>query len=381
MAQPRCGRSPHSRQIELKDDAAGALLLEPAWKGRFQTVWSIPLATGGRTAGVMQFGFSKSYEWLPREQELLAAAAERCLMAAEKARLMENLAAREEQIRQLAEHMLHVEEIERRRISRELHDEAGQSLLCIRLQIELLEQAIPSEHAEWIGKLREARDLTERTILEMRRLIAALSPAVLEQLGLGAALRQLVNRFRRLHPIRVKLLLGRLGRLPQHTEIIVYRLVQECCNNIAKHSAARSVNISVSSADGWVRLAVEDNGVGFRVEEALARKDAFGLSGMRERVALLGGRFGIRSYPKNGAGNGASNGASFGTGIGADIGAGLGKRSVDRKRTGRGTKILIRLPVAKQPPESSSIEPLAAKPMGAKPLAVRSARRIRAIGA
>ena len=159
----------------------------------------------------MQFGFSKSYEWLPREQELLAAAAERCLMAAEKARLMEDLAAREEQVRQLAEHMLHVEEMERRRISRELHDEAGQSLLCIRLQMELLEQAIPSEHAEWIGKLREARDLTERTILEMRRLIAALSPAVLEQLGLGAAMRQLVNRFRRLHPIRVKLLLGRLG--------------------------------------------------------------------------------------------------------------------------------------------------------------------------
>jgi len=259
---------------------------------------------------------------------------------------------------------LHVEEMERRRISRELHDEAGQSLLCIRLQLELLEQAIPPVHAEWIGKLREARDLTERTILEMRRLIAALSPAVLEQLGLGAAMRQLVNRFRRLHPIRVKLLLGRLRRLPQHTEIIVYRLVQECCNNIAKHSAASNVNISVSSADGWVRLAVEDNGVGFRVEEALARKDSFGLSGMRERVALLGGRFEVRSYPGNGSGNGN----------------GTGNKSVERSRIGRGTKILIRLPLAKQPPESSSIEPLA-KPMGMKPLAVRSARRIRAIGA
>jgi len=268
--------------------------------------------------------------------------------------------------------MLHVEEIERRRISRELHDEAGQSLLCIRLQMELLEQSIPAEHAVWIGKLREARDLTERTILEMRRLIAALSPAVLEQLGLGAAMRQLVNRFRRLNPIRVKLLLGRLGRLPQHTEIIVYRLVQECCNNIAKHSAANSVNISVSSADGWVRLAVEDNGVGFRVEEALARKDSFGLSGMRERVALLGGRFEIRSYPKNGSGNGISNGTRIGD---------LGKSSVDRQRTGRGTKILIRLPVAKQPPESSSVEPIAAKPMGAKPLGARPARRIRAVGA
>ncbi len=136
----------------------------------------------------MQFGFTRAYEWLPREQELLAAAAERCLMAAEKARLMENLARREEQIRGLAEHMLHVEEIERRRISRELHDEAGQSLLCIRLQMELIEQALPETESETREKLREARDLTERTILEMRRLIAALSPAVLEQLGLGARL-------------------------------------------------------------------------------------------------------------------------------------------------------------------------------------------------
>jgi glucose-6-phosphate-specific signal transduction histidine kinase len=73
---------------------------------------------------------------------------------------MEDLAAREEQVRRLAEHMLHVEEIERRRISRELHDEAGQSLLCIRLQMELLENSLPPEQTEWISKLQETRDLT-----------------------------------------------------------------------------------------------------------------------------------------------------------------------------------------------------------------------------
>ncbi len=344
-----------SRQIDTRN-GSGHLLLEPSWKEHFRMCWSIPLAADGRTEGVMQFAFSKPYEWLPREQELLAAAAERCLMAAEKARLMEDLAASEEQIRRLAEHMLHVEEMERRRISRELHDEAGQSLLCIRLQMELLENSIPAEHSEWIAKLREARDLTERTILEMRRLIAALSPAVLEQLGLGAALRQLVNRFRRLHPIRVRLLLGRLGRrLPQHTEIIVYRLVQECCNNIAKHSGASNVNISVSSADGWVRLAVEDNGVGFKVEEALARKDSFGLSGMRERVALLGGRFEIKSHPSTGA---AGGNTQFGRG-----------------KKGHGTKISITLPVAKEPPSLSLLEPIRAKPIGAK-----NGRKMRAVG-
>jgi signal transduction histidine kinase len=258
----------------------------------------------GRVAGVMQFGFEKTYEWLPREQELLAAAAERCLMAAEKARLMEDLAQREETIRSLAEHMLHVEEIERRRISRELHDEAGQSLLCIRLQMELVEQELPESAAETKGKLREARDLCERTILEMRRLIAALSPAVLEQLGLGAALRQLVNRFQRLHPsTRIKLQLSKMGQLPHQLEIISYRLVQECFNNIGKHSQATLVNISLVSADGVLRLVVDDNGVGFVVEEALAKRESFGLSGMRERVALLGGTFQVESRmesPKRG---------------------------------------------------------------------------------
>ncbi len=277
------------------DGHSSAVLLDASWHERFQSCWSIPLAAEGHTAGVMQFGFQKAYEWLPREQDLLAAAAERCLMAADKARLMEDLAQREEQVRRLAEHMLHVEEMERRRISRELHDEAGQSLLCIRLQIELIEQALPEHEGESRLKLREARDLTERTILEMRRLIAALSPAVLEQLGLGAALRQLVNRFQRLHPCRVRLQLSKMGAIPQQLEIISYRLVQECFNNIGKHSSATNVNISLASADGKLKLTVEDNGVGFNVPEALAKRESFGLSGMRERVALLGGEFQVES--------------------------------------------------------------------------------------
>lgn len=291
--------------------------LDAGWRKRFKSCWSVPLVADGLTAGVMQLAFARSYEWLPREQDLLAAAAERCMMAAEKARLMEDLAAREDQVRQLAEHMLHVEEMERRRISRELHDETGQSLLCVRLQLELLEQSMPESEIAWKTKLAETRDLTERTILEMRRLIAALSPAVLEQLGLGAALRQLVNRFRRLHPCRVRLHLNRVGSLPQNTEIIVYRLVQECCNNIAKHSGAAHVNISVTSTDGRVRLNVEDNGVGFKVEEAFARRDSFGLSGIRERVALLGGKFDIQSFP-------------------------------DREKRERGTKIWVELPISKE---------------------------------
>jgi two-component system sensor histidine kinase DegS len=246
----------------------------------------------------MQFAFPKSYQWLPRERELLEAAAERCLRAAERARLMEDLAAREEQVRRLGEHLLQVEEMERRRISHELHDETGQSLLYIRLRLEMLEKSVPAEHADWATTLAETRNLLESNIVDIRRLIGALSPAVLAQLGLAPALRQLVSQLRRMSPARVRLQISRLGALPKPTEIMVYRLVQECCNNIIKHSSAERVNISLSSADGLLRLHVEDDGVGFRVEEALNKRDSFGLAGIRERVALLGGKFDIRSRPR-----------------------------------------------------------------------------------
>ena len=292
LDQPVCG------------EAGGkhGLALDPAWDQRFNTCWSIPLLVGGRVAGVMQFAFEKPYEWLPREKEMLSAAAERCSVAVEKARLIENLAARQEQIRRLAEHMLHVEEVERRRISRELHDEAGQSMLWIRLQMEMIEIDLPSGQSGLKDRLKHVRENTERTIIEIRRLIAALSPAVLEQLGLGAALRQLVKRFRQCNTAKVKLQVHRLAQLPKQTEVMVYRLVQECFNNIAKHSAASVVNLSLGSDDGLLKLSVADNGVGFNVEEALAKRESYGLAGMRERVALLGGVFEVRSSPAAGRG-------------------------------------------------------------------------------
>ncbi|HBY60484.1 MAG TPA: hypothetical protein DEH78_11720, partial [Solibacterales bacterium] len=275
--------------------APAGTMLDGSWAGRFACFWSIPIASGPRIAGVVQFAFPREYEWLPRELELLTGAAERCLRAAEKARLVDDLAAHKVRIQQLAERMLQVEEAERRRISRELHDEAGQSLLCVRLQLEMLEASLPEEQAQAKAKLNEIRDVTEHAILEIRRLLAALSPAVLEQIGLAAAVRQLVSKLRQLHPCRVRLHLSRLQNVPKQFESIVYRLVQECCNNIAKHSGASNVNISVSASDGLLSLEVEDDGVGFDVEEAFARRGGYGLAGLRERVAVLGGSCSIES--------------------------------------------------------------------------------------
>src|SRR5438045_9398640 len=89
----------------IDEDLNVALVLDKRTKNRYETCWSLPLLDGAKLRGVMQFRFRKSYEWLPREQEMLEVAAERCLMGAEKARLMEDLAAREEQVRRLAERM------------------------------------------------------------------------------------------------------------------------------------------------------------------------------------------------------------------------------------------------------------------------------------
>lgn len=273
---------------------------------------------------------------------MLLAAGERCWMAAEKARLMDDLARREEQVRRLAEHMVEVEEAERRRISRELHDEAGQSLLCVRLQMEMLEQDLPVEAAGIRHRLSSLREMTEHTIIEIRRLIAALSPAILEQMGLAAALRQLVGRFRGIHSAQVHLDLPRRLDLPKKVEQIVYRLVQEIFNNIAKYSLASSVNLSLETADGRLRLKVEDDGVGFDVDEAFSRSNCFGLSGLRERVALLGGLLELKSLRRrSGDGRGSEDIAILGR-MGEAIQHGEGGQIGENRP---GTAIRIELPL------------------------------------
>jgi signal transduction histidine kinase len=274
-------------------------------KGGFASYWSIPHFAHGKLAAVVQFGFPTRYRWLPRELQLLDAAGERFLLATEKARLIEDLKAREAQVRKLSEHLLRVEEEERRRISRELHDEAGQAMLCIRLQLEMIEKTLPPDLRKVRESLASTREVTEGVIVEIRRIIGDLSPAVLEQLGLAAALKQLARRFRAYSPARIRLqvtggMQSGAVRLSRETEIVTYRLVQECLNNVAKHASASTVNIRLRSADSLVVLSVEDDGVGFDPAAAAKKLNSFGLAGIRERVGLLGGRLTVASRPGKG---------------------------------------------------------------------------------
>lgn len=255
--------------------------------GPYGSVWSVPF---GRSA-VLQIAFSKPYPWLPREEALLTAAAVHGQEALERALL-------EGQVRRLEMQARHAEEEERRRIGRELHDEAGQALMLLRLELEMLERSAP---ADLRPRLAEARELAGRTAVELRRIVAALSPAVLERLGLEAALRQLVSRFQKAHSARVRLRV-RLGRraLPRPVEEVIYRVSQESLQNIAQHSQADHVNLHLHAADKRIELSVRDDGAGFCADQASGKPNGFGLRGMRERAALLGGTLAIASQPGKG---------------------------------------------------------------------------------
>ncbi|MBZ5625218.1 MAG: GAF domain-containing sensor histidine kinase [Acidobacteriia bacterium] len=263
------------------------LIADPGMRGRYRSYWSYPLGPGV----LAQFGFQAPYPWLPRELALLEAAGERCRAAMERARL-------EKEVRRLEALARRTEEDERRRIGRELHDEAGQSLLLLRLQLEMIERDAPDSLRP---RLQDARGVAERTVAELRRIVAALSPAVLERLGLEPALRQLTARFRKTHPAEVRLRISVPSQpLPMQIQEVIYRVAQECLQNVAKHSQATHVNLSLEAADKNIRLSVSDNGAGFSAETAGSKPMSFGLAGMRERAALLGGTVAVRSAPGKG---------------------------------------------------------------------------------
>ncbi len=204
----------------------------------------------------------------------------------------------EEEARRFALERLRAEEDERRRIGRELHDEAGQSLLLLRLRLELLERDAGPELS---ARIAGAREIAEHTIGELRRIVAALSPAVLDRLGFAAALRNLLARFRAMHPAQVRSRIAAPRGLPRGDEEAIYRVAQEALQNVVKHSGATRVMFALDSDDRRVRLRVADNGAGF--QEAIARNKpaSFGLAGMRERAALIGGSLAVRSAPGEGA--------------------------------------------------------------------------------
>src|SRR6476660_2461817 len=261
--------------------------LRPMIRIKAKSLWGVPLKADGETIGVMVIGFPKPYEWLPTERELMRAIGDRTALAIERARMTDALREREQRIAELSGHLLRAQEEERKRSSRELHDETGQALMVIRLYLGMMETGSTAKNVR--GKIRETVEVVDRTIEGIRRIIGKLSPLVLQELGLVAAIRKEAKDFSRNAGVKARVLIAHdVGRLAPGAEQAVYRVVQEALHNVAKHAHARNVTVQVVRAEQLVQVVVEDDGVGIQAHNG-SKDQSFGLAGIKERVAMLGG--------------------------------------------------------------------------------------------
>ena len=201
------------------------------------------------------------------------------------------------EVSDLSRQLLQAQEEERRRITRELHDETGQALMVLRFQFEMLASEASNNGQK--ARIQESLALLDRTIDGLRRTIARLSPRVLEELGLITAIRKQAQLLARHTGIHSHLELPEDTReLDSDVQVAVYRSVQEALSNIAKHSQASNFKVKLTSNSSKLALEVEDDGIGFSPRTAQNR--GFGLKGMRERATALGGSMNIRSNPGKG---------------------------------------------------------------------------------
>jgi signal transduction histidine kinase len=239
-----------------------------------------------------------------RTTELFEANASLMVVVAERMQAAEALRGLDRQIRELSAELLQAQERERKRIAMELHDELGQALNVMKLQIRGIEKGlIPGQQG--------ARDSCEKLLAyldeeidEVRRLSLALSPAVLEELGLVSALRWLIGSFKRGHGLEVVSEVAEIDALfPEPHRVTIYRVVQEALANIDRHARASSATVCIRLRDREVDFVVADDGRGFNPEEARGREPAekgVGLTTMGQRVRMMGGIFQLSSRPGKG---------------------------------------------------------------------------------
>ena len=203
-----------------------------------------------------------------------------------------------DRLAELSRRLVEVHESESRAIARELHDQIGQMLTALKLTLEIAPQ-LPTEQAT--KKFVQAQELLDDLMSRVSRLSLELRPAMLDDLGVLPALLWHINRYREQTGIEVEFKHNGLEgkRLGSEIETTVYRIVQESLTNVARHAGATRVRLEVQREAGAIEIQIEDNGVGFDAQRALAQNR--GLGAMRERVHLLGRSFQIESQPGKGA--------------------------------------------------------------------------------
>ncbi len=246
---------------------------------------------------------------------LLQELADRAALTIQNARLFEQTQEARQRLQALSNQLLEVQEEERRAIARELHDEIGQTLSGLMMQVGTAKNQLPKSAKSTRSILDQMEILIQQILERARMIIAGLRPPVLDDLGLIPALRRLGDEFREKAGVQVEIQIADLPkRLPAHLELALFRIVQEALINVRKHAQAQRVNITLAEEDRKLMLSIQDDGVGFENQTVPPRSSGelileggwripaghFGLIGIQERVMQLGGRLDLTSVPEQG---------------------------------------------------------------------------------
>jgi signal transduction histidine kinase len=205
-------------------------------------------------------------------------------------------------LQRLSMKLITAQEEERRVIARELHDEVGQALTAIKMELAVAQRQIQSAGGSG-GMLDDARAISETVLNTVRDMSHLLHPSLLDDLGLAAAVDSYLKGFTRRQGVRVDLVTERMTeRLQPETEVTAYRIVQEALTNVAKHAQASSCRVYLQRLANTLLVTVEDDGIGFDMTatDRLDTQHRLGLIGIRERVSRLGGRLLLESAPGKG---------------------------------------------------------------------------------
>ena len=212
---------------------------------------------------------------------------------------MEDVEARE-----FSKKILTIQEEERHRISRDLHDEIGQFSVSLGSALNVIEKEITKRNLDTaLRVIKDAKTLLADTAKKIRALFIDLRPAELGMLGLPSVLRELFSHYTKSYPLNIKFRenIGSI-HIKDEVAITLYRVIQEAFNNIVKHAKAKNVKIDLLLKAGEINFTIEDDGLGFNAEEFFreGNMDKLGLRGMKERVDLLNGKFFLQSKLRSG---------------------------------------------------------------------------------
>jgi signal transduction histidine kinase len=232
---------------------------------------------------------------VPSVRRALREATER----SERRQAVKELKESHEQLRQLAAHLLYVREEERTNIARDIHDELGQVLAALKMDIGWLSDKY-SDHKDIVAKSGSMGATVANTILSMKRICMELRPALLDHFGLGAAMEWQAEEFKKRSGIACNVVLEPHEiDVDKDQAIVLFRIFQESLTNVSKHAKATKVEASLRQEDKRIVLVIQDNGVGISREQ-MTKPNSFGLLGMRERLHILGGTISIKGKKQKG---------------------------------------------------------------------------------